>query len=456
MAERLTGLDAGYLYMETPSVHMHTLKVAVLDPSGVEGGYHFGRVRSELGERLHLLPPFRRRIVGVPLNLHHPVWIEDPDFDLDAHLHHAGAPAPGGHRELCALISDIAGRPLDRRRPLWGIWMIDGLADGRVAFVAKMHHTLADGAAAAALLANVFDPAPPEAGGWTPEAVPTRSALLRGAAADASRAWARLPGLTWRTVKGLRAARRIRRAHPDVAVGTPLDTPRAPFNGALTPRRTFATATLPLAHVKDVRRAFDVTINDVVLAVCAGAFVRYLDDVPAKPLLAGVPVAVASDGPRLHGNRVSNMFVSLRTDIADPAARLRAIHASAVVAKEVHEALGPETLAEWSEVMPPGPFSVFMRLYSRLRLADHHPPPQNAVISNVAGPAAPLEIAGARLEELYSVGPILEGIGLNITVWSYCGTMYWGLISCPELMPDLWRLASHLPAAMDELRSAAP
>jgi diacylglycerol O-acyltransferase len=259
----------------------------------------------------------------------------------------------------------------------------------------------------------------------------------------------------------MREAGRVRKRHPSVPAATPLNTPRTSFNGALTPHRIFATATVPLDSVKAVRQAFGVTVNDVVLGMSAGALVSYLDkhgEHPSKPLLAGVPVSVSGepeDGPRLSGNRVSNLFISLRTDIDEPVARLRAIHESSAVAKEVHEALGADMLADWSELTPPKPFTAWMRLYSKLRLADYHPPPQNAVISNVPGPAEALYIGGAKLIELYSVGPILEGIGLNITVWSYLGTLFIGLISCPELMPDLWELAELLPEALAELSCAA-
>jgi diacylglycerol O-acyltransferase len=291
--------------------------------------------------------------------------------------------------------------------------------------------------------------------------VPSRVALLRGAVPSWAAAVGGLPRLLGRTWAGMRAARRVRRAHPEVPVATPLNTPRTRFNGSLTPHRIFATTTVGLDEVKAVRRAFGVTVNDVVLGMCAGALLRYLDkhgERPDKPLLVGVPVSVTGepeDGPRLSGNSVSNLFVSLRTDIGDPVPRLLAIHESAVVAKEVHKALGAQMLADWSEVTPPRPFAWWMRLYSRLRLADHHAPPQNAVISNVSGPAEPLYIGGARLVELYSVGPILEGIGLNITVWSYLGTLYVGLISCPELIPDLAELADLLPESLAELSAAA-
>jgi diacylglycerol O-acyltransferase len=465
--QRLTGLDAGYLYMETPTLHMHTLKISVLDPTTVPGGYNFDRFKEELGKRMPLLPPFRRRLVPIPFGLNHPLWIEDPDFDLDWHVHRVAAPSPGGQREFCELISDIASHQLDRRRPLWEIWVVEGLEDGRVGFVAKMHHSVADGVAAAALLANVLDTSP-EADDlkaprdlWKPEAVPPKWRLILSALADLLVQFRTFPGLVRRTVAGMRDAAKVRKANPTVPAATPLNTPRTRFNGSLTPHRIFATTTVSLDEVKRVRKAFDVTVNDVVLAMCAGALLRYLDkhgDHLTKPLLAGVPVSTdgPTDTPRLAGNSVSNLFVSLRTDIDDPIDRLRAIHESATVAKEVFRAMGADMLADWSELTPPKPLTAFMRLYSRWRLADYHAPPQNAVISNVPGPTAPLYAAGAKLVELYSTGPILEGIGLNITVWSYLGTLYFGMISCRELMPDLWDLASLLPEALLELSAAIP
>jgi diacylglycerol O-acyltransferase len=465
--QRLTGLDAGYLYMETPTMHMHTLKISILDPATVPGGYTFQKVQQELGKRMHLLPPFRRRLVDVPLGLNHPLWIEDPDFDLEWHIRRVIAPPPGSQRDLCDVISEIASHQLDRRRPLWEIWVVEGLEEDRVAFVAKMHHSVADGVAAAALLANVLEtePAPiePQAptDDWHPDVVPDRWHLVLSALLDLIDQFRRFPGLVRRTVSGMRQAGLVRKANPHVPAATPLNTPNTRFNGALTPHRIFATTTVSLDDVKKVRKAFDVTVNDVVLGMCAGALMRYLDkhgDHLTKPLLAGVPVSTdgPTDTPRLAGNSVSNMFISLRTDVGDPVARLRAIHESAVVAKEVFRATGAETLAEWSELTPPKPMTGFMRLYSRWRLADYHPPPQNAVISNVPGPTEPLYIAGAKLTELYSVGPILEGIGLNITVWSYLGTLYFSLISCRELMPDLWDLAEMLPDALAELLAALP
>lgn len=467
--QRLTGLDAGFLYMETPSLHMHTLKISILDPTTIPGGYAFPRVKEELGRRLHLLPGFRRRLVEVPFRLHHPVWIEDPDFDLDWHVRRVTVAPPGGDREFCELISEIASRQLDRRRPLWEIHVVEGLEGGHVGFVAKIHHAVADGVAAAEMLANVMtvdpeaaDP-PAPARPWRPEPIPSRSRLLIDAAVALVRGLGRVPKLLGRTATGFRDVVRVRKQH--AARGArppqPFDTPKTSFNGALTPHRFFTAIELPLDDVRAVKGAFGVTVNDVVLAMCAGALRRYLADrgeLPERALVAGVPVGLPNEAgePRLQGNWVSNMFTSLCTDIEDPAARLLAIHEVTKAAKDVHHALGAGMLADWSELTPPRPFAAWMRFYSRRKLADRHRPPINLVVSNVPGPSTPLYVAGARLVSIWSMGPVLEGIGLNITVWSYLDRMAFGLVSCRETMPDLWSLTAALPDALAELKKAAP
>ena len=453
--ERLTGLDAGFLYMETPTLHMHTLKISVVDPSSIPGGYSFQRFKDVLDERLHLLPPFRRRLVEVPARLHHPVWIEDPNFDLSHHVRRVGCPLPGGMREFAELVSDIASRQLERHRPLWEIWVVEGLEDGNVAFVAKIHHCVADGIAAASLLASVAadltgTPAP---GPWGAEAVPKRWTLFRDAVRDLGREIAGLPRLLGRTFSNMRAVRAKRR-DAEVAPPLPFQTPTTRFNQALTPHRTFTMSTLSLDDVKTVKNAFDATVNDVILAVVAGALRRYLsehNELPDKPLVAGVPVSTAADPERLGGNKVSNMFTALRTDLEDPVERLRAIHEVTKAAKEFHNVLGSEMLRDWSEITPPRPFAWFMRMYSRRELASRHRPPINLVVSNVPGPRTPLSIADARIVALYSMGPILEGIGLNVTVWSYVDSVNFGLVSCPEFAPDLWSLADALGDELAEL-----
>lgn len=458
----MSGLDAGFLHMETRTLHMHTLKIAVVDPSTVPGGYTFARVKEVLEARLHLLPPFRRRAVRVPFDLHHPVWIEDADFSLDQHLRRIGCPVPGGTEELAEVVSDIAGRPLDRRRPLWELWVIEGLEGGNLAFVAKIHHALADGVAAAAMLMNVLeteptaDPALPDRP-WRGEPVPTRRSLLTGALVDWLRTLLHLPGLIRRTISGVRRVARLRKGSR-VTTPLPFAGPKAPWNTALTPNRGYVMTSLSLDDVKRVRDATGATVNDVVLAVCGGALRRYLErrgDLPDRSLIAGVPVALAEEGARLEGNRVSNLFTTLGTDIVDPLDRLRTIRDVTAQAKAVHLALGTETLADWSDVTPAGPFALAVRGYSRARLAARHRPPINCVISNVPGPREALYVAGARLLAIHSMGPILEGIGLNITVWSYLDVLSFGVVACPEHMPDLWDLAGDLRDALEELVKAA-
>ena len=464
MVERLPGVDAGFLYMETPTLHMHTLKIALVDVSTVPGGYSFERLQEELAARLHLLPPFRRRVVPVPLQVHHPVWVEDRDFDQTQHVRRDQVPAPGGMRQLEQLIGTLASTQLDRSRPLWEIHVCEGLADGRIAVVTKMHHALADGMAANALLANIMDLEPdaeraPAGAPWRGEPTPRRRDLLR----DAVRAWFHqltwLPGLLLRTAKSVRAVIAHRRTS---TVATPrplLDTPRTSFNGAITARRSFATASLPLEDLKRVRAAQGVTLNDVVLGVVSGAMRTWLalhDEQPSAPLIAGVPVSTdsAAEVIRLTGNRVSNLFTSLHTDIDDPVERLRAISRTTAEAKVLQSTLGLDMLESWVQFTPPAPFNAFMRAYSRLRAANLHSAPFNLVVSNVPGPTVPVHIAGARLDELFSVGPILQGIGLNITVWSYLDRMNFSALACPDTLPDVEVLVAGLADALAELLRA--
>ncbi len=461
--ERLTGLDAGFLYMETPTQHMHTLKIAILDPSTVPGGYRFERVKEVLAERLHLLPPFRRRLVEVPFNLHHPVWIEDPDFDLDFHVRRVAVPAPGGQEELDELISQIASHQLDRRHPLWEVSVVEGLEHGHIGFVTKIHHCMADGVKAAELLVNVFDarpdaiaPAPPDPP-WRPEAIPSGPHLLGQAVVAIVRALFGVPALLTRTVRGFRAVARRRRSG-EVSPPLPFSAPTTTFNTALTPHRWYVSTSLSLDDVKAVKSALGATVNDVVLAACAGALRRYFEarrELPDRPLIAGVPVSTRTEENGRLANSVSNLFASVPIHLDDPVARVTAVHEVMKGAKEQLNLLGAEMLADWSELTPPRPYAALNRAYSRFRLAERHRPPINLVISNVPGPPQPLYVGGAKLLSIYSMGPILENIGLNITVWSYLEQMNFGIVACRETMPDLRSLVGHLHDALAELKKAA-
>ncbi|MGA8257292.1 MAG: wax ester/triacylglycerol synthase family O-acyltransferase [Nocardioides sp.] len=456
----MEGVDAGFLYLETPSVHMHTLKIAILEADPL---LTFDTFVAGMMARLEKLPPLRRQVIPVPFGLNHPIWITRPTVVPSRHIHQHRAPGAGTMRDLEVLIGRISSTPLDRRFPLWELHLVEGLEGGRVAVVGKMHHALADGAAANALLGNVTNvrsaelPIAPPGEYLTTERTPTRRQLIGWALHDATRQFRDLPGLLWRTVQGLRAASKYRR-HEETGVPLPvLHAPRTSINGSLTPRRTFATTSLPLAEFKRIRKQHEgVTLNDLVLAVVSGSLRRWMaahDEHPSASLTAGVPVGVddRDAAPRLGGNRVSNMFTTLATDIDDPAERLRVISRTTAHAKQLQERLGRHTLIDWTQFAPPLPFSGAVSAYSKMRGASWHPAAFTAVVSNVPGPREPVRIGSARLADLFSVGPLADGIGLNVTVWSYIDRMNFSLLACPDLLPDVEALAAYFPAALAEL-----
>ncbi len=459
---RLSGQDAYFLYRETPGALMHTLKVAICEPRDPPLGR--AQLLDSIERHLPLLPPLRRRLVAVPLGFHHPVWIEDPDFELEQHVRRIGVPAPGGMSELDELVGEIASHALDRSRPLWELWVVDGLAGGRVAYVLKLHHAVADGVATAALISNSAerDPAsepPAQAGAWHPEPVPGAWRLLADAARDHARQLARLPGLVRRSLRGTRAARRRRR---EAAAKPPAmwDAPKLRFNHALRPRRIYASTTLELETVRRVKEACGATVNDVILALCAGALRRALEargELPGRPLNTSVPVSADPSGAplRLAGNRVAYLLTALRTDVADPIERLRATREVTAEAKLELEIGGRELAFEWMEYLPPLLYAWLRRAHARLRLADSFPTPSNLVVSNVPGPRETLYWSGSRLVELYSIGPLSEGIGLNFTVWSYRDRLHVAALACREQLPDLPGIVASLHAELALLEAAA-
>ncbi|MCU1351285.1 MAG: acyltransferase, partial [Acidimicrobiales bacterium] len=312
--ERLSGLDATFLYLETPSSHMHVAMTMVIDPATMPGGYSFDKVRDFIHGRLHLVPPFRRRLLSVPFNLAHPLWVDDPDFDIDRHVRRVGAPAPGGRRELAELAGQIASTPLDRSRPLWELWVIEGLKQDRVGIVTKVHHCAIDGASGSELIVHLFDlepepPEPPPAPERVDSHIPNELELLGYAAASRLRRVASLPRLLGQTVQSVSNIVQGRRDPERRTGAAPLTAPRTPWNDALTPHRSVGFARVSLADVKAIKNAFGCTVNDVVLALCAGTLRTYLegkDAHPAEPLVAVVPVSVRSD-PGTTGNQVSAM-----------------------------------------------------------------------------------------------------------------------------------------------------
>jgi diacylglycerol O-acyltransferase / wax synthase len=462
---RLSGMDAAFLYLETPTIHMHVQAVMILDPSTVPGGYTFEKIKSHLASRLPLLVEFRHRLASVPFDLHRPVWFDDPHFDFDYHVRRIAVPSPGNMEQVADIVGDIAGRPLDRARPLWEFWVIEGIENDAVVVLARMHHATIDGVSGSSLLTTILDlePKPIDRAAvadWKPEQKPSDLDLVWHAILSRLRrplplAFAlALPNL----LRGAIGITRLRRDHGSPSGGTPFNTPRTPWNAPLTPHRRVAFASVPLDEVKALKNAFGCTVNDIVLATATGAIRRYLqgvDALPDRPLLAACPVSARSDETADidSANKVSVMFVSLPTHLEDVEAQIAHIRGATKGAKQEHQAIGARTLLELGELAGPLSFGLATRLLGGL--AHRRTVPINLVISNVPGPPFPLYLGGARLVSMLPLGPPIEGAGLNITVISYLDRIDWGFIACRELVPRLPDMAGAVEAAHRELLGAA-
>jgi diacylglycerol O-acyltransferase / wax synthase len=463
--EQLGGLDATFLYCETATMHLHVCGLLVLDTSTMPDGYSFEKIRTMLVDRMPRIPAGRRRLANVPLGVSRPFWIEDPDLDVDRHLHRVGVPPPGDDRALASLTGEIASRPLRRDRPLWEIWVVEGLPDDRVALIVKMHHSTIDGVSGANMLGEIFDLAP-NRGRMPPKEIrqanpePSQLELFgRGLGSHLSSPWdlvrlvpsttAHLTSTLWRLG---------RQNRHDLATAAPFTAPRTLFNATITGRRSVAFSAVDLAEVKRIKAATGVTVNDVVTALIGGALRRYLDDrgeLPERPLLAAAPVSVHDEADSHAGTtKLSVMFSNLATDVRDPVERLKRVAASNARSKEINKMVGADTLMRWAEHFWLNAFGLGARLYSSLHVADHHPVVHNLILSNVFGPPVPLYLAGARLVGLYPLGPITDGAGLNVTVVSQEDRIGFGFMSCPDLLPDVWDLAEAVSEDLAELSAS--
>lgn len=460
--KRLTGWDAFLLYSEAPNVHMHTLKIAIIELVDM-GGRSFGveDFRRVLNARLHKLYPLRYELVDIPFKFHHPMWRENVHVDLDYHIRPLTLPAPGGRRELDDAIGQIAGTPLDRSRPLWEMYFIDGLADGRIAVVNKVHHALADGVAAANLLALGMDlqqSAPGDDGAdqesYETDPAPTSFELVRSAWRDHFRHISEIPSTIGYTVAGINRVRRSsRKLGPNLTM--PFTPPPSFMNHMLTPERRFATASLSLDDIKETKNALGVSINDLVLAMSAGALrkasLRY-DGHADHPLLASVPVSFDFSSERISGNRFTGVMMPVHIDLSDPLDRVRRTHEDAVRAKETNLLIGPELVSRWSNYMPPAAMEA---LFRRLSLKDGQNKVLNLNISNVPGPRKYGRVGGALVTEIYSVGPATTGSGINITVWSYVDQLNISVITDLKSVDDAHEITTAMVDELVEIRRAA-
>jgi diacylglycerol O-acyltransferase len=438
--QRMAGMDAAFLYIETPTMHMHVVGVLVLDPTGSPGGFGIDEVTQVMADRIHLIPPLRRRVLPSPAGIDHPLWIEDPAFDLAAHIRQAAMEGPVSWARLEQFVGEVASRPLDRTRPLWEMWVVDALEDGTVALVTKLHHSLMDGGAGANLMASIFDlsadagPVEPPAEPWVPDVVPPTHRQVASSVSSLVARQRDVPGALAHSFSGLAGTTRTWLSQRAAGTKTPLTAPRTRLNGAITPRRSVSLTRVDLDTVREVRRAFGTTINDVVLAASATALRRYLEargPLPARDLIAAVPVSARDGHDKAFRNRVSSMMVDIPLQPDDPVERLLAVHANSLNSKALQLAFGTDSLQELTGFAAP------------------------SVMANVPGPPLDLYCAGAKVTGIFPMGPVMEGTGVNMTVLSEAHHLNLGVMACPDLVPDVGEIGTGFVEAVEELRVLA-
>jgi WS/DGAT/MGAT family acyltransferase len=478
---QLTALDQQFLALEDSRHVGHVGAVAVLDPSTAPGGrLTLEDLQLLIAERLPLVPPFRWRLATVPFDLDYAYWVDDGEFDLDFHVRELALPPGGADEKLAEQIARIFARPLDRSRPLWEIYLIHGLPEGRVAVMTKIHHAVIDGISGNEILGALLDLTPegrepPEAFVDPPDSRPGEFEMLARGVLGVPRYPVRLlrsipralpnvsevPTLSAIPGVGLagRAAAEIQRlmGRGPIVGHRELVPPRTSFNGRISAHRRYAFGQLSLDEVKAVKNEYGTTVNDVVVSICAGAVRRWLiehGELPEEPLVAQIPVSVRREREQgTFGNRILLMTSPLFTNEPDPVRRLRRTHQALMEMKERHQALPAELLQDANQFIPPAMFSRAARLTFSLATGPGRPA-WNLVVSNVPGPQFPLYMAGAKLEANYPISVITDGMGLNITVMSYLGRLDFGIVADREQMPDLWSLIGWLGDALNELKPA--
>lgn len=470
----MSSQDAAFLYAETPSWHMHVAALAIVDPTSSDGRFTYDALRSLTNERLPSMPQFRWRLVDVPLGVDRPGWVEAEQLDLDYHIRRVSVPPPGAPGQLDDLVATLVSTKLDRSRPLWEMFVIDGLHDGRVAVLTKVHHSLIDGISGAGLTEIIMDitPEPRAAPAAATDAIggdaPHQLQLLaRGALRTAVRTPIRLARFGAQSVRqGVSAVTRLGQGD---GLALPYTAPRTHLNGEFTSRRVLARATLSMDRVQAVKNGINarsadagsaatrLTLNDLVLALVAGALRDYLtveDDLPDQPLVVQVPVSLRSDADRnAVGSKVGSMFASLATHLEDPIERLHAIRESTAAGKALARALGEHRAIGVTETVSPGLLGLAARLVTAMHL-ERAPSAVNLVVSNVPGPQMPLFMCGAPVEGFFPMGPLLLGMGVNITVFSHDRQIDVGVFACPDLVADPKAIADRFEDALTDLETA--
>ena len=461
--QQISGNDATFLYAESPTSPMHVATLTM-----VEGSLKYEDFKEIIAAKLHLVPKFRQRLLNVPMNLDYPYWVDDPNFELDLHLNRIKLPDPSNWKTLRELTSSLFSGPLDLRRPLWSISFIEGIDEipqvpkGSVAIVTKIHHVMVDGVSGVGIMGVLFDkkgkkedekPLVPKP--YEPEPLPDEFSLLLKSGYSFIKNPLKVPKLVSETVVALlkkKAANKIS-SHKEVGSGRFL-VPKTIFNGSISPKRTWGTAILSFERINVLRKAMGVSINDLILAICAGAIRRYLQErekLPLQPLVANVPISIRVKGSKEMNNQISNMFVQIGTHIDDPIERLEYIQEQTLLGKEKHNAVGAKSLAKMADSVPFGLANLAAGLYSRYNIKELHRPPFNVTITNVPGPREVLYLRGHKIVSIFGLTPVVDGFGLIIAAFSYNGQVSITTTSDANTMPDADKFSRYIRESANEL-----
>ncbi|QOF78050.1 WS/DGAT/MGAT family O-acyltransferase [Variovorax sp. 38R] len=459
--KHLSGLDATFLHLETPEMPMHVGSLNVLDlPKGYKGDF-YEDAKAFMASRIHLADVFTRKLALMPFDMSNPVWVDDDDIDIDYHVRHITLPKPGTNRQLQQYVARLHSTLIDRSRPMWEFFIIDGLQSGQVALYTKVHHAGIDGQAGVEVGKAIFDleatgrvikppRSRPRSSGYQLGMAELATAALRNTAQQYVKLFKMAPAIA-RAIGGL--AKPDEKAADKAAAAAPkkfnLFAPRTSLNVSITNQRTFAGRTISLAETKYIAKHFGVTLNDVVLGTVAGALRHYLADnneLPAKPLVAGVPVSLREAGDQTANNQASMILVSLATDITDPVQRLKAINTSSNSSKSTMNRFKAVILDDFPTFAAPWLMSGIASMVGRSGIVNLLPPAANVAVSNVAGAPFPMYFAGALVTCYYPVSIASHGTALNVTVQSYNGRMDYGLIACRRAVPDITEIGDYLLA----------
>ena len=461
--QQVSGSDATFLYAESPTSPMHIATLTI-----VEGSLEFDDFKKIVASKLHLIPKFRKRLLNVPMNLDYPYWVDDPNFDIDLHINRLKLPDPSNWKTLREMTSSIFSSPLDLRRPLWSIDFIEGLDEvsqvpkGSVAIVSKVHHVMIDGSSGVGIMGILFDKSEtdkdkeiPKPKPFEPDELPDELSLLLKSSQSFFKDPLKIPKLIGETAFTFLKGNVSSQFSVKKTKKSSFSTPNTIFNNSVSPKRTWGTAILSFDRINTLRKIMNVSINDVILAICAGGIRRYLSEkekLPVQPLVANVPISIRVKGEKQEmNNQISNMLVRIATHIKDPIERLEYIQEQTNRGKTRHKAVGAKALSKMADAVPFGLANLAAGLYSKYNIKEFHRPPFNVTITNVPGPQMPLYLRGHKILSIFGLTPVLDGFGLIIAAFSYNGLVSLTTTSDAKTMPDADLFSRYIRESANEL-----